>query len=199
MNNKRKSKHSKRKTPTDTVQPEADGLLIPEKIAPLIHRIRREKVVLDRDLAALYAVETRTLKQAVRRNAERFPEDFMFVLTDDELTDWRSQFVTSKADRMGLRHPPMAFTEQAVAMLSSVLRSPRAVEVNIAIVRTFVQLRKLMDSNRDLARKIEKLEEKYAEHDHKFEIVFDAIKQLITPPVADKPKRKIGFRPSPEK
>jgi hypothetical protein len=121
--------------------------------------IRGEKVLLDRDLAGLYGVETRALKQAVRRNHARFPEDFMFELTAKELADLRSQTVMSSAHG-GLRHPPMAFREQGVAMLSSVLRSDRAVEVNIAIMRTFVQLRRLMDSNRELGRKIDALEQK---------------------------------------
>lgn len=168
-----------------------------EDLAPFIHWIRHEKVMLDRDLADLYGVETRALKQAVRRNEDRFPEDFMFVLTKEELADWRSQNVTSKSDRMGLRHPPMALTEQGVAMLSSVLRSKRAVEVNIAIMRTFVQLRRLMDSNRDLARKINTLEKKY---DEQFAMVFQAIKQLLAEDDARKkqPKRHIGFHPNPD-
>lgn len=171
-------------------------LIKTENIAPMIHWIRKEKVLLDRDLADLYGVDTRTLKQAVRRNAKRFPEDFMFILSGEEFRQWRSQFVTSKADRMGLRHPPMAFTEQGVAMLSSVLRSPQAVEVNIAIMRTFVQLRRLMDSNRELARKIENLEKKY---DEQFAVVFDAIKRLLDDEDSrrKKPKRPIGFNPGP--
>lgn len=165
-----------------------------EQIAPMIHWIRQEKVMLDRDLADLYDVETRALKQAVRRNIERFPDDFMFELTVEEFTDWRSQNVISKADKQGLRHPPMAFTEQGVAMLSSVLRSGRAVEVNIAIMRTFVQLRKLMDSNRELARKINTLEKKY---DEQFSMVFKAIKQLLAEDESQKgSKRQIGFHAS---
>lgn len=161
-----------------------------ESISPVIHWIRGEKVILDRDLAVLYGVETRALKQAVRRNPERFPGDFMFELSDDEFANWRSQFVISSSDRQGLRHVPMAFTEQGVAMLSSVLRSPRAIEVNIAIIRTFVQLRRLMDSNRDLARRIEDLERKY---DEQFSVVFEAIKKLISHEASASPKRKIGF------
>jgi hypothetical protein len=163
-----------------------------ETISPMIHWIRGEKVILDRDLAVLYGVETRALKQAVRRNPERFPEDFMFELTDSEFRNWRSQFVISKTDRQGLRHVPMAFTEQGVAMLSSVLRSPRAIEVNIAIMRTFVQLRRLMDSNRELARRIEALEGKY---DEQFAVVFDAIKKLIARDADAPPRRNIGFHP----
>jgi len=162
-------------------------LIQPESIAPLIHWIRHERVILDRDLAELYDVETRTLKQAVRRNIDRFPEDFMFVLSKEEWTDLRSQSVISSLHG-GSRHLPMVFTEQGVAMLSSVLRSPQAAEVNIAIMRTFVQLRRLMDSNRDLNRKIESLEKKY---DEQFAAVFQAIKQLIAND--SKPQREIGF------
>jgi hypothetical protein len=170
-----------------------ETLLKLEAVAEMIFWIRGEKVILDRGLAKLYGVETRTLKQAVRRNRERFPEDFMFVLTREELADWRSQIVMSKEDEKGLRHLPMAFTEQGIAMLSSVLRSRRAIEVNIAIMRTFVQLRTLMDSNRELARKIESLESKY---DEKFNVVFDAIRQLIAgTPESNPPQRRAGFHP----
>lgn len=145
-------------------------------------------MILDRDLADLYGVETRTLKQAVRRNINRFPEDFMFVLTKDEFKDWRSQFVISNSDKIGLRHPPMAFTEQGVAMLSSVLKSGQAIEVNIAIMRTFVQMRQMLASHEQLRKKIEEMETKY---DEQFRIVFEAIRQLLEE--NDKPKRKIGF------
>ena len=130
--------------------------------------IRGLKVMLDRDLAALYGVETRALKQAVRRNADRFPDDFMFVLTGKEFINWRSQFVTSNSDKMGLRHAPMAFTEQGVAMLSTVLNSERAIDVNIAIMRTFVKLRQMLDSHAKLAKKLAELEAKY---DGQFRIV----------------------------
>lgn len=176
----------------------------PENLVPLVLAIRGEKVLLDADLAELYGVETKALNQAVKRNLDRFPDDFMFQLTAAEWEQMRSQSVTSspKADpmrsqsvtasRRNISALPYAFTEQGVAMLSSVLRSPRAVEVNIAIMRTFVQLRRLMDSNRNLARKIEALEMKY---DEQFAIVFDAIKQLIADDQERKakPKRRIGF------
>ena len=141
------------------------------------------------DLAALYGVEARALNQAVARNPERFPEDFMFQLTDDEWGALRSQTVISNG-RGGRRYAPYVFTEQGVAMLSSVLRSQRAVEVNIAIMRTFVQLRRLMDSNRDLARRIDSLEARY---DEQFSAVFEAIKQLITGDKQRRGKRPIGF------
>ena len=165
-----------------------------ERVQQAIYLIRGQNVMLDRDLAALYGVPTKALKQAVRRNLERFPDDFMFVLGTVEFQIWRSQFVTSKEDRKGLRYPPMAFTEQGVAMLSSVLKSPRAVQVNIAIMRTFVQLREMLAGNAQLARQLEELEKKY---DRQFKVVFDAIRQLMTPSV---PKRKqIGFHAKSER
>lgn len=149
--------------------------LIPvERIDEAIHLIRGERVMLDRDLAALYEVSTKVLKQAVKRNIDRFPEDFMFVLTPAEFQNWRSQFVTSKADRMGLRHAPMAFTEHGILMLSSVLNSHRAVQVNIQIMRAFVKLRQMLTSNVELSRRLEELESKY---DRQFKVVFDAIRQ----------------------
>jgi len=159
-----------------------------ERIQKTIYLIRGQKVMLDRDLAALYLLPTKVLKQAVKRHADRFPVDFMFMLNRDEFMKWRSQFVTSISDRMGLRHVPMAFTEQGVAMLSSVLNSPRAILVNIAIIRAFVQLRAILFAHADLARKLEELEKKY---DAQFRVVFDAIRQLMTPP--DRPRKQIGF------
>ncbi|BAO30082.1 ORF6N domain-containing protein [Sulfuritalea hydrogenivorans] len=176
----------------------------PENLAPLVLVIRGEKVLLDADLAELYGVGTKVLNQAVKRNLERFPVDFMFQLTAEEWAQMRSQSVTSStkasparpqpatASRRKISAVPYVFTEQGIAMLSSVLRSPRAVEVNIAIMRTFVQLRRLMDSNRDLARKIEAMEMRY---DEQFSTIFDAIKQLIADDQARKakPKRAIGF------
>ena len=165
-----------------------DALVPMEQITGKIYSIRGMRVMLDRDLAALYQVETRVLKQAVRRNMERFPDDFMFELTAEEFENWRSQFVISNADKMGLRHPPMAFTEQGVAMLSSVLRSPRAIQVNIQIMRAFTQLRRMLGGYKELKRKIEDMEQKY---DQNFQIVFEAIKQLLE--VEARPKKKIGF------
>jgi hypothetical protein len=175
-----------------------------ETIARLVHAVRGERVLFDADLAVLYGVETRILNQAVARNRERFPPDFMFRLSVREFEAIRSQFVTgsppdnssqfvmSSRKHRGRAYLPYAFTEQGVAMLSSVLRSPRAVEVNIAIMRTFVELRRLMDSNRQLARKIEAMENKY---DEQFAVVFDAIKRLIAEDDARRasPKRRIGF------
>ena len=160
----------------------------PENLAKLVFLLRGEKVLLDADLADLYGVATKVLNQAVKRNLDRFPEDFMFQLTPEEWGNMRSQIVTSS--RRKLSAVPYAFTEQGVAMLSSVLRSQRAVEVNIAIMRTFVQLRRLMDSNRDLRLRIEAMETRY---DEQFSQVFDAIKQLIAEDKTRKAKPPIGF------
>lgn len=163
--------------------------LIPmEIIASKIYLVRGMKVMLDRDLSELYGIETKRLKEQVRRNIERFPGDFMFELTKKELSNWRSQFATSNQEIMGLRIPPFAFTEHGVLMLSSVLKSKRAVQVNIQIMRAFTQLRKMLSTHEDLKRKIESMEKKY---DQQFKIVFDAIKQLLE--TEDTPKKKIGF------
>ena len=154
--------------------------------------IRGKRVMLDSDLAALYGVATKALVQAVRRNPGRFPEDFMFRLTRREAANLRSQTVTSSLGRGwgGRRHTPYAFTEQGVAMLSTVLRSRRAIEANITIMRTFVQLRQMLVSHETLAAKLVALEKKY---DAKFSVVFDAIRELMSPPTAR--RRAIGFRP----
>ncbi len=159
-----------------------------EEIAGKIYLIRGTKVMLDRDLATLYGVETKVLKQAVRRNIKRFPPDFMFELTKEELKNWRSQFVTSNSIRMGLRHLPMVFTEQGVAMLSSVLKSDRAVEVNIQIMRVFVKLRQIFLDNKDIRKELEELKQIT---DQRFQIVFETLDQLLS--VEDRPKKKIGF------
>ena len=165
----------------------ASALMTSDLIASKIYFLRGDKVLLDSDLALLYGVETKVLKQAVRRNIERFPEDFMFELTDKEYDNLRSQSVTSSWG--GQRYPPFAFTEQGVAMLSGILNSARAIETNIAIMRTFVALRRWMQSNKELAAKIQQLENKY---DDKFKVVFNAIRQLIQPET--KTVRPIGFR-----
>ena len=156
-----------------------------ERIANKIYAIRDIKVMLDRDLAELYGVETRVLNQAVRRNLKRFPEDFMFELTRDEIMRI-SQIVTSSKIKYSKR--VHAFTEQGVAMLSSVLNSERAIQVNILIMRAFTQLRSMLSTHKELKRKIESMERKY---DRQFRVVFDAIKQLID--TESKPKKKIGF------
>lgn len=158
-----------------------------ERIENTIFFIRGEKVILDRDLAALYGVETRVLNQAVTRNHERFPDDFMFELTREEIIGI-SQIVTSSKVKFSKK--VTAFTEQGVAMLSGVLRSKRAVLVNVAIMRTFVKLRRMLASNAELARELKQLERKY---DRQFKVVFDTIRQLMTPPQSK--VKPIGFRP----
>lgn len=165
-----------------------DVIVPHEVIESKILVLRGHKVMLDRDLAALYCVKTKVLNQSVTRNKDRFPEDFMFQLTAEEMKNWRSQIVTSNSRlKQGLRWRPYAFTENGVAMLSSVLKSKRAVEVNIQIMRTFTKLRELLNTHADLRRKLEEMEKKY---DYQFKVVFDAIKSLIAAPP---PVKKIGF------
>ena len=159
-----------------------------ERIERSILLIRGHKVMLDADLAELYGVQTKVLVQAVQRNRERFPDDFMLQLTKEEFDNLRSQFVTSSSGWGGRRYPPYAFTEQGVAMLSSVLRSERAVRVNIEIMRAFVRLREMLASHAELARRLDDLEQRY---DAQFKAVFDAIRELMTPPQA--PRRRLGF------
>lgn len=162
-----------------------------ENISGLIHFIRCEKVILDADLAGLYEVPTKVLKQAVRRNIERFPSDFMFQLTEDETTRSRSQIVTLKRGQ-NVKYLPFAFTEQGVAMLSSVLNSTKAIQVNIAIMRAFVQMRKFFETHKELALKIEELEKSISSHDEDIILIFEAIKQLMEK--KNKPMQPVGFK-----
>jgi phage regulator Rha-like protein len=169
-----------------------------QPIEPLIHVVRGQRVMFDAELARLYEVPTRALNQAVRRNIERFPEDFAFQLSNTELENWRSQFVTSNPSaKMGLRRPPLVFTQEGVAMLSAVLRSDRAVHMSIAIVRTFVRMRKLMATNKDIAARVEKLESGHERTASVIEVLVDDIdrlarevKDMKTLPAK---KRRIGF------
>jgi hypothetical protein len=167
--------------------PRRMGTIIPiERIASRIYLMRGQKVMLDRDLAELYGVTTGALNQAVKRNRKRFPPDFMFQLSNDETEKWKSHIVISNpAVKMAVRKRPYAFTEHGVAMLSSVLHSDRAIDVNIAIVRAFVKLRQVLASHRELARKIE-------QHDQQIAVLFDTVQKLLAPPPAPK-KRPIGF------
>ena len=158
-----------------------------QRIEGLIVMIRGQKVMLDRDLAELYGVETRVLKQAVRRNKKRFPDDFMFELTREEIMRI-SQIVTSSIKYSKVVH---AFTEQGVAMLSTVLNSERAIEVNIEIMRVFVRLREMLGAQRELAAKLEELEKRIQDHDESIEAIFEAIRQLMSPP--QEPRKPIGF------
>jgi hypothetical protein len=164
----------------------------PTSVDRLILLVRGHRVMFDEDLARLYGVETKNLVRAVSRNLARFPPDFMFRLEYDEVRNLRCQLGTSSVGHGGRRYLPYAFTEQGVAMLSSVLRSPRAVQVNIEIMRAFVRLRRLLLENADLARKLAELEQKY---DGQFRVVFEAIRELMEP--AEEPARKIGFGGDP--
>ncbi|MDD8018583.1 MAG: ORF6N domain-containing protein [Bacteroidota bacterium] len=164
----------------------SNSIVKQESIVSQIHFIRGEKVILDVDLALLYGVSTKVLKQAVKRNIKRFPADFMFELSDKEFQHLRSQFVTSSWG--GIRYKPFAFTEQGVAMLSGILNSTRAIEVNIEIMRAFVKLRQWLSAHKELERKLNTLEKKY---DDNFRIIFEAIKLLMKE--ERKPKHPIGF------
>jgi len=167
-------------------------VLVPaESIVSKIVLLRGEKILIDRYLAELYGVETKQLKRAVRRHINRFPKDFMFQLTREEYQSLRSQFGTLKRGAHS-KYPPMAFTEQGVAMLSSVLNSSRAIEVNITIMRAFVQLRRMTDSHAELALKLADLERHIKGHDEQIQTIFEAIRQLMAPP-DKKGKKKIGF------
>jgi hypothetical protein len=215
------------------VPKKTDKIIPIQQVEGLIYLIRGQKVMLDSDLAALYTVATKVLNQAVRRNRERFPEDFMFQLSEEEFelflrsqiptssnnpsqsvtssepdfekpgknddfgqSNW-SQFVTSSKKHRGLTYRPYVFTEQGIAMLSGVLRSPRAVQVNIEIMRAFVKIRQWLSSNADLSRRVAALEKKY---DAQFKVVFDAIRMLMETPVPPQPAKEIGFhtRQKPE-
>jgi hypothetical protein len=170
--------------------------LVPvEIIAGKIIEIRGKKVMLDKDIASLYEVTTFNLNKAVKRNLERFPSDFMFQLNPEESKALIFQTGISKKGRGGTRYCPYAFTEQGVAMLSSVLRSRRAVLVNIQIMRAFVKLKELFLTHRELALRLEKLERQFGEHDNRIKIIFEAMRQLLEPPKDDetKPKPRIGF------
>jgi hypothetical protein len=171
--------------------PRVTQLVPVERVERLIHLARGEKVLLDADLAKLYEVETKALNRAVRRNRSRFPPDFMFQLTVEEAANLRYQIGTSKAGRGGRRYLPYAFTEQGVAMLSSVLRSERAVQVNVAIMRAFVGLRRMLAGNEALSRKLAELERRLEDHDEGIKSLFDAIRELMAPP--ETPRREMGF------
>ena len=181
-----------RNTKPYTMPKGSKALIIPDEIIlKNIYLIRGQKVMLDRDLANLYKVETRTLNQAVRRNINRFPPDFMFLLTKKELENLRSQIVISSWG--GTRYMPMAFTEQGVAMLSSVLNSTTAIEVNIQIIRVFTKMRALLLTHKDILLKLEKIEMKLGKHDEQITLVFEYLKKLLAPQPPP-PRQRIGFR-----
>ena len=168
-----------------------------EIIASKIYFIRGNKVMLDRDLAELYGIETKVLKQTVRRNINRFPSDFMFAMSTEELQDWRSQFVTSNTDKMGLRYPPFCFTEHGVLMLSSVLNSDRAIKVNIQIIRIFIKIRELLLAHKDILLQLEQMQQKIAENDNSILLIFEYIKELEQEKrrkTVQQNRNKIGFK-----
>lgn len=172
--------------------------LLPDRV--IINKIillRGQKVIVDRDLAILYGVETRVLNQAVKRNIKRFPSDFMFQMTPEEMKTWKSQIVISGNDKMGLRKPPYVFTEQGVAMLSSVLNTDRAILVNIQIMRVFTKLRALLESHAEIIRKLDSIEKKDIEQDEKILLIFEYLKQLEQAKQEEtnmKKRKRIGFK-----
>lgn len=172
--------------------------MIPEEvIMSKIYLIRGVKVMLDRDLAKLYDVETRALNQAVRRNEKRFPEDFMFQMSNEEMEVWKSQIVISNSEKMGLRKTPLVFTEQGVAMLSSVLKSDRAIMVNIQIIRVFTKIRHLLETHTEIIRKLDELQRNEIEQDKKILLIFEYLKQLEQARQKQEEqqnRKRIGFR-----
>jgi hypothetical protein len=174
-------------------------MITDETVVNKIYLIRGKKVMIDRDLAEMYGVETRRLNEQVKRNEKRFPGDFMFQLTQQELHDWKSQNATSNKERMGLRKLPNVFTEQGVAMLSSVLNSETAIEVNIKIIRVFTRMREMLFTHKDILLKLEQVERKALKqdsrlnkHEREMRIIFTALKELLNPKT--EPIRKIGFK-----
>jgi len=176
----------------------SDKIVIPdEAIINKIYLIRGIKVMVDRDIADLYGVETRVLNQAVRRNEKRFPKDFMFQMTKEEMEDWKSQIVISNNVKMGLRKPPLVFTEQGVAMLSSVLNSDQAIMVNIRIIRVFTKMRELFSANKEILGKPEQIERKDVEQDDKIMLIFEYLKQFKEDKqqkINQKNRKKIGYK-----
>lgn len=172
-------------------------LALPDEVViSKIYLLRNHKVMLDIDLAELYQVETKRLNEQVKRNAERFPKDFMFKLTEEEWESLRSQFATSKKGRGGRRYVPLAFTEHGVLMLSSVLNSERAVQVNIQIMRIYTKLKGIVMDHKDILLKLEKLERKVSGHDENFKVVFSYLKELLNPKT--EPMRRVGFKRNDE-
>ncbi|MDN3675389.1 ORF6N domain-containing protein [Flavobacterium branchiarum] len=170
------------------------SILSEETISNKIYLIRNQKIMLDRDLALLYGIETKALKQAVKRNISRFPDDFMFELTKIEFENWRSQFVTSNSDKMGLRHSPMAFTEHGVLMLSSVLKSDKAIQTNIQIMRIFTKVRQMLLDTTEIKIDILQIQKKLENHDKNIELVFSYLDELTEKKETDTERIKIGYK-----
>jgi hypothetical protein len=169
--------------------------IIPDElVVNKIYFLRNQKVMLDRDLAALYGIETRVLKQAVRRNFVRFPEDFMFELTKEEFENWRSQFATSNSDKMGLRYAPMVFIEHGVLMLSSVLNSEKAIQTNIQIIRIFTKIRQMLVDTTELSLDVEKIKKKIDNQGKNIELVFQYLDELLEKKDTKKEREKIGYK-----
>jgi ORF6N domain len=172
--------------------------VVEEGIISKIYLIRGQKVMIDRDLAELYGVDTKRLKEAVRRNISRFPSDFLFEMKQKEFTNWRSQFASSKEDKQGLRYAPFCFTEQGVAMLSSVLNSERAIKVNIQIMRIYAKMREVLMTNKDILLKLEQLERQVVQNSDDIQMIFTALKQLLMPPEQAN-RQRIGFKRAADK
>ncbi|HEX6893415.1 MAG TPA: ORF6N domain-containing protein [Chryseolinea sp.] len=171
----------------------AKSITLPDEvIINKIYLIRGQKVMVDRDLAELYRVDTKVLKQAVRRNRERFPKDFMFEMSKREFKFWRADNIRSAEDKQGLRYAPFCFTEQGVTMLSCILNSATAIEVNIKVIRIFTKLREMVLTHKDILIKINKIENEVAQHDTEIKLIFDYLKELLNPKT--EPMRKIGFK-----
>ncbi len=167
--------------------------VIPDEIIiDRIYFVRNQKVMIDRDLAILYGIETKVLKQSVKRNIERFPLDFMFEMSKEEFENWRSQIVTSNSEKMGLRYAPYCFTEPGVTMLSCILNSKRAIEVNIKIIRVFTRLKEMVLTHKDILLKLEQMENQVVKNSKEIQMIFSALKQLLNPPQVS--RRKVGFK-----
>jgi len=169
--------------------------IVPDEVVmSKIYLLRGQKVMLDRDLSELYGVETKRLKEAVRRNITRFPEDFMFEMNSDELDNWRTQFATSNLnDKMGLRYAPFCFTEQGVTMLSCVLNSQRAIAVNIQIIRIFTRMREFLLNHKDILLKLEQIEKQTTHNTEDIQLIFEYLKKLLTP-ASESPRKRVGYK-----
>ena len=176
-----------------------NNIMLPDEVVMTkIFVVRDQKVMIDRDLAELYGVETKRLKEAVRRNIERFPEDFMFEMTKQEFENWRTQFATSSSDKKGLRYAPFCFTEQGVTMLSCVLNSEMAIKINIQIVRIFTRIRETLTDNLSIKLEIEEIKKKLQNQDKNIELVFTYLDELIEKQENPKSRKQIGFKPQEE-
>ncbi|WP_372933393.1 ORF6N domain-containing protein [Mariniphaga sediminis] len=172
-----------------------EGIMLSDEVVMTkIFVVRNQRVMIDRDLAELYGVETKRLKEAVRRNITRFPEDFMFEMTKEELQIWRSQFASSNSDKMGLRYPPFCFTEQGVTMLSCILNSQRAIQINIQVVRIFTKIREALLDNLSIRLDVEEIKKKIESQDKNIELVFSYLDELIEKQENPEPRRQIGYK-----